>query len=152
MKTTTRLILSTLAALIIMLAAIGCDVTYEEVPPADDDRILTAEEFVNHFNTQMIKNEYVVGDWVSDGEVFILRLPDIRVGNDTVTYEPWGWFTNRNQALSVECLFNDTEPVREISNGDTVDIAGAATLVERGWWRIKLRMASCEVRRVETGS
>ena len=149
MKTTTRPILSMLAALTIMLAAIGCDVTYEEVPPADNDRILTAEEFVNHFNTQMIKNEYVVGDWVSDGEVFILRLLDIRVGNDTLTYEPGGWFTSSYQALSVGCLFNDTKPVREISNGDTVDIWGATTKAERGLWRIELRMVGCGVRKEE---
>ena len=149
MRVTTKWILTTLTALIVVPAAIGCQVPYGDVPPTDDDRVMTAEEFVSHFNTQMIENEHRVGDWVVDGEVFILRLPDIRVGNDTLTYEPGGWFTSSYQALSVECSFNATKPVRQISNGDTVEIWGATTEAERGVWRIKLRMARCGVSKVE---
>lgn len=150
MKTITGRILTTLAALLVMAAA-ACDVPYEDVPATDDDRTMTAEEFVTLFNRQVIDNEFVVSDWAEYGEVFILRLPDISVGNDTLTYEPGGWFTSRAQALFVECSFNDTKPVREISNGDTVDIGGATTVAERGLWRIKLRMENCGVRKVEGG-
>ena len=150
MNTTAGRILITLTALLLM-ASIACDVDYEEVPPADDDWIMTAGEFVTLFNKQEIDNKYVVGDWAENGKVFGLRLPDISVGNDTLTYEPQGWFTNNAQAICVECVFNDTKPVRVISNGDTVDIWGATTVVERGLWRIKLRMENCGVRKVEGG-
>lgn len=150
MKTIIGRLLTILSALFLM-AAIACDVVYEEVPPADDARFMTAEEFVSLYNKQEIDNKYVIGDWAENGEVFGLRLPDISVGNDTLTYEPQGRLTNNDQAIDVECSFNDTRPVREISNGDTVDIWGATTVAERGWWRIKLRMKNCGVRKVEEG-
>ena len=147
MRKTIGRILPALAALVVMMTTVGCDVDHPAVPTPPDGTF-TAEGFVSYFNTQMVENRFRVEGWAGEGRVFRLRLANIRVGDDTLLYGYGGWFTDSDQALVVECSFNDTTPVRKISNGDTVDIAGRTTEADRKLWRIVLKMRDCVVDRV----
>ena len=153
MKEITNRIVLTLAGTAVMLLVLGCDVEYREVPMPPEGTY-TAESFVTYFNEQKAENEYRVNDWALYHEPFRLRLPNIRVGDNTLTYKTEGKFTQQLQTLLVECAFTDTRPVRKISNGDTVDIEGRTVKAERSWsglWRIELKMENCRVDKVDAG-
>lgn len=151
MKTMANRIMLTLAATALMLSVLGCDVHHGEVPTPPEE-IYTAERFVSHYNDEMKKNEHRVSDWEDHGKEFALRLADIQVGDDTLTYGTGLWFTKWRQGLFAECTFADKELVRQINNGDTVDIAGRTTEATKGPRRIVLKMDNCQVRKVNVGS
>ena len=100
-------------------------------------------------NREMIDNEHRVKDWVRYGKEFRLRLPDIFVGDDTLTYKAGNLLSNSRQAVFIECSFESTRPVRRISNRDTVDIEGRTVVAEQTERRIELKMERCQVERVE---
>ena len=137
-----------LLATAVLLVTVGCDVDYLPVPTPPEGT-LTAEEFVIYFNTQMNENEYRVRDWALNGKVFKLRLPAIIVGDDTLTYKAGGWLKARQENLFVQCSFNDTKTVRQISNGDVVDIVGRVAEAKQTQGRIELKMEGCASREVE---
>ena len=151
MKTMANRIMLMLAATAVMLSVLGCNAHHGEVPTPPEGTY-TAERFVSHFNDEMKKNKHRVSDWTEDGKQFALRLADIQVGDDTLTYGTVSWLPKRGQGLYVECTFVDNGQVRKINNGDTVDIAGITTEAKRGQWGIDLRMDNCQVRKVDAGS
>ena len=148
----TRVILLAITATALMTASVGCDIPFGPVLTPPDDTY-TPEQFVAHFYRQLQENEYRINDWVQDEKQFSLRLPDIRVGNNTLTYRTEGRFRTLGKGLTVECSFTSTDPVRQISNGDTVDVVGKTTEAKRNWLNaIVLKMTDCEVSKVENGS
>ena len=136
----------------LMIASVGCGITFGPVPTPPDGTY-TPAQFVEHFYKQMRENEYRIKDWVQDEEQFSLRLPDIRVGDNTLTYRTEGRFRTLGKGLTVECSFASTDSVRQISNGDTVDVEGITVEAKLNWLNtIVLKMKDCEVNRVESGS
>ena len=138
-------------AAVVVLAAVGCDVEHSQVPTPPEGT-QTVEEFVAEFHRNMSENRFRIGDWVDNGEVFRLRLPDIIVGDSTLTYKEGNWFSKSAQAVIIECSFNDTRPVRRISNGDTVDIAGRTEEAKQTGGRIVLKLRDCQVEEVSLAS
>ena len=138
----------TLAAIVAMLVTVGCQPSYGSAPPPPEGTY-TPEQFVAHFNTEMAKNKYRIDDWVKEKRAFRFRLPRIEVGDDTLSYEAGGFFTDSRKDLFVECSFVSTRPVRRISNGETVEIEGITVEAKLTWRRIMLKLANCQVERVD---
>ena len=148
----TRAILLAITAAVLMMTGVGCNIPISPVPTPPEGTY-TPEQYVAHFKKQMQENEYRIKDWVQDGEQFSLRLPDIMVGDNTLTYRTEGRFMTLWRGLTVECTFTSTDPVRQISNGDTVDVVGKTTEAKLYWLnRIVLKMTNCEVSKVENDS
>ena len=151
MNTMANRIMLTLATAIVTLSVLGCDVHHGEVPTPPEGTY-TAEQFVSHLKDEMKDNKHRVSDWAEHGKEFTLRLADIQVGDDTLTYGTGLWFTKWRQGLFAECTFTDKGLVRQINNGDTVDISGRTTEAKEGPWRVVLKMDHCQVRKVDVGS
>lgn len=152
MKNTAKRIMLALATTAVMLSVLGCREVHHGEVPTPPEGMYTAEQFVSYFKDEKKNNEYRVKDWAEDGTLFTLRLADIRVGDETLTYETGLWRTRRSQGLLVECTFADKGLVRQINNGDTVDIAGRTTEAKEGPLRIILKMDNCQVRKIDVGS
>ena len=136
---------------VVVLAAAGCDIEHDQVPTPPEGT-LTVEEFVAEFNRNMRENRFRIRDWVENGKVFKLRLPDIIVGDSTLTYKAGNWFSESTQAVFIECSFRKTQQVRPISNHDTVDIVGSTVEAEQTSGRIVLRLRDCQVEEVSLAS
>ena len=133
----------------LVVGTIGCQANHAWVPQPPEDTY-TAMEFGDHFNTEMIENEYRVRSWVTDSRIFRLRLADIRVGDGTLSYESGqAPFADSDSDLHVKCLFDDRKSIYGINNGDTVDLVGHTVKAKRGWQRIILELDRCTVSKVE---
>jgi len=148
----TSAILLAITASALMMTGVACNIPFSPVPTPPEGTY-TPEQFVAHFYKQMQENEYRIKDWVQDREQFRLRLPDIRVGDNTLTYRTGGRFMTLGKGLTVECSFASADPVRQISNGDTVDVVGKTAEAKLNRLNtIVLRMTECEVSKVENDS
>ena len=136
------------APVVVAILPVGFEVDYGTVPMPREGTYAVGD-FVAEINREMIDNEHRVKDWVKHGRVFRLRLPDVIVGDDTLTYKAGNWLSNPRQAVFIECSFESTRPVRRISNRDTVDIEGRTVVAEQTERRIELMMDRCQVDRVE---
>lgn len=140
-----------LAVVAVVVAIVTRDLEHSQVPNPPDGT-LTVEEFVAEFNRNMRENRFRIRDWVDNGEVFRLRLPDILVGDRTLTYKAGDWFSKSTQSVFIECSFNDTQQIRRISNRDTVDIVGRTVEADQTFRRIVLKLQDCQVEEVSLAS
>ena len=144
------------------IAIIGCGVTYGDVaePPASGyspmmfgedspDKAYIPSTFVAFFNSEMRQNEFRVEDWPGT-EVFRFRLPDVEVGDGTVTYKSSKVFPPDNRkSLKVGCSLADAAESRDINNGDMVDVEGIVKKAERGQFRIVVDLKPCHLIKYE---
>ena len=149
-------LLFTIALMAAAIAIVGCGVSYGDVSEpstngyspvmfgdASPDKAYIPPTFVEFFNAEKGHNEFRVSDWPGT-EVFRFRLPDVEVGDGTVTYSSNGFPPSARESLKVTCTFADAAESRTINNGDTVDIEGrVAEEVKRSGFRIVVDLEPC---------
>ena len=149
-------LLFTIALMAAAIAIVGCGVSYGDVSEpspngyspvmfgdASPGKAYTPPTFVEFFNAEKAHNEFRVSDWPGT-EVFRCRLPDVEVGDGTVTCKSSKGFPPDNRrSLKVTCTFTDAAESREINNGDTVDIEGRVADARRGGLGIVVDLEPC---------
>lgn len=137
------------------IATVGCGVSYGDVenPPASSyspamfgdaspDQAYTPATFVRFFNAEMRQNKFRVEDWPGT-QVFRFRLPNVEVGDGTVTYSSKGFLPDGQRSLKVICSFANAAESRGINNGDTVDVEGVVADWKRRTTRIIVVLERC---------